>query len=86
MFRKIVVSAVFVLLALLQAQRAEAACSSYPNSLTNGMPADANQVMVNFNCALLTGGSGASLSGLTLSGTSELGESKQAVSLGRVAH
>lgn len=33
---------------------AMAACSSYPNTLTNGQPADANQVMQNFNCAALT--------------------------------
>jgi hypothetical protein len=33
---------------------AEATCSSYPNTLTNGTTADANQVMANFNCAALT--------------------------------
>jgi len=30
-------------------------CASYPNTLTNGTTADANQVMANFNCAVLTG-------------------------------
>jgi hypothetical protein len=30
-------------------------CATYPNTLTNGTTADANQVMANFNCAALTG-------------------------------
>jgi hypothetical protein len=30
-------------------------CSTYPNSLTNGTTADANQVMANFGCAALLG-------------------------------
>jgi hypothetical protein len=30
-------------------------CATYPNTLTNGAPADANQVMANFNCAALLG-------------------------------
>ncbi len=30
-------------------------CTTYPNTLTNGATADANQVMANFNCAALTG-------------------------------
>jgi hypothetical protein len=31
-------------------------CATYPNTLTNGTTADANQVMANFNCAALVGG------------------------------
>ena len=30
-------------------------CATYPNTLTNGAVADANQVMANFNCAALRG-------------------------------
>ena len=30
-------------------------CASYPNTLTNGQTADANQVMANFGCAALLG-------------------------------
>jgi len=30
-------------------------CATYPNTLTNGSTADANQVMANFNCAPLVG-------------------------------
>ena len=44
---------------------AEAACSSYPYTLTNGTTADATQVMADFNCAALT--LGATLVGPTLS-------------------
>jgi len=35
---------------------AMAQCATYPNTLTNGTTADANQVMANFNCAALLGG------------------------------
>lgn len=41
---------------LLPAAPAQAACTSYPNQLSNNTVADANQVMADFNCALLTGG------------------------------
>lgn len=33
-----------------------AACESYPNTLTNGTTANADQVMANFNCAILKSG------------------------------
>ena len=56
MFRKIFLAATLNLLALICAPNAEAACSSYPNTLTNGTTADATQVMANFNCAALTAG------------------------------
>jgi len=43
-----------------------APCSTYPYILSNGQPADATQVMADFNCAALT--QGASLNTVTLSG------------------
>jgi len=51
----------------LSSAAASAACSSYPNNLTNGTAADASQVMANFNCAALT--SGATLTNTSFSGT-----------------
>jgi len=44
-----------------------APCSSYPFTLTNGQPADATQVMADFNCAALT--SGSTINNLTLTGS-----------------
>ncbi len=59
------------LLALIgSAVTAQAACSSYPYTLTNGTSADASQVMADFNCAALT--SGAAINGATLTGTTTL--------------
>jgi endosialidase-like protein len=55
---------------LLFSSSAMALCTSYPNTLTNGTTADATQVMANFNCAALT--SGATLSGVSLTGTTSL--------------
>lgn len=40
---------------LISIAAAQAACSSYPYTLTNGTTADASQVMSDFNCAALTG-------------------------------
>lgn len=53
--------------ALSFASQAQALCTSYPNTLTNGTTADGGQVMANFNCAALT--SGATLNGVTFTGT-----------------
>jgi hypothetical protein len=66
MFRKIFVAATLNILALICAPNAEATCSSYPYTLTNGTTADATQVMANLNCAALT-------SGATLANVSQLG-------------
>lgn len=49
------------------ATEAHALCSSYPYTLTNGQPADASQVMADFNCAALT--SGSTLDTITVTGT-----------------
>ena len=46
---------------------ANATCSSYAYTLTNGTTADASQVMANFNCAALT--SGATINNPTITGT-----------------
>lgn len=56
MLRKSFAAVASCLLTLICATGAQAACSSYPNSLTNGTTADATQVMANFNCAALTSG------------------------------
>ena len=66
MFRKVLVAATLNLLAFICAPNAEATCSSYPYTLTNGTTADAAQVMANLNCAALT-------SGATLVNVSQLG-------------
>jgi hypothetical protein len=42
--------------AVAGAAAAQTTCATYPNTLTNGTTADANQVMANFNCAALLGG------------------------------
>jgi hypothetical protein len=52
MFGRLLVGA---LIAVGIAGHALATCVTYPNVLTNGTSADANQVMANFNCAALTG-------------------------------
>jgi hypothetical protein len=50
-----VVGALLAALASAPTARAQS-CASYPNTLSNGSTADANQVMANFNCAALLGG------------------------------
>jgi hypothetical protein len=62
--------AVAVLASTFSASSAHAVCSSYPYTLTNGTPADATQVMANFNCAALSAGS--TLDAVSLTGTSSL--------------
>lgn len=52
--RKLLLSV--ALASVISIEHANAACSSYPYTLTNGTPADATQVMANFNCAALTSG------------------------------
>lgn len=59
-----------ILISGMSASSAHAVCSSYPYTLTNGTPADATQVMANFNCAALT--SGSTLDAINLTGTSSL--------------
>ena len=63
MFRSFLFAALGLLFSITAA---EAACSSYPYTLTNGTTADASQVMADFNCAALT--SGATLTSATLTG------------------
>ncbi|HWD38025.1 MAG TPA: tail fiber domain-containing protein [Fimbriimonas sp.] len=67
------IKSIFAALAMLVMANsaALALCSSFPNNLTNGAVADASQVMANFNCAALT--SGSTISGVTLTGSSNLG-------------
>lgn len=57
-------------------------CSTYPYTLTNGTTADASQVMADFNCAALTGGS--TLTGATLAGNTTLPGSGAINSSGQV--
>src|SRR5262245_15599101 len=47
MIRKII--ATLFVLAISVGAAAAQSCNNYPNVLTNGQPADANQVMANFN-------------------------------------
>ncbi|HEY2010590.1 MAG TPA: tail fiber domain-containing protein [Rhizomicrobium sp.] len=74
MFRKIFVVATLSLLAFIWSPEAEAACSSYPYTLANGTTADATQVMADFNCAVLSGGtySGVTFNSSTLSGSTAI--------------
>jgi hypothetical protein len=53
MFRRLLIGA--LLAAGVAGPALAATCATYPNVLTNGTTADANQVMANFNCAALTG-------------------------------
>jgi hypothetical protein len=46
-----------IILWVLSPVAAQAYCTSYPNNLTNGTPANATEVMGNFGCAALTSGS-----------------------------
>lgn len=67
---------------VLLSSPASALCTSYPNTLANGTTADGGQVMANFNCAALT--SGATLNGVTLTGTSSFPGSTTVSSTGAV--
>ncbi|HET7085143.1 MAG TPA: tail fiber domain-containing protein [Rhizomicrobium sp.] len=67
MAKKLAIGCIMLLLTLgASVVSAEAVCSSYPYTLTNGATADATQVMANFNCAALT-------SGATLLNVTQLG-------------
>jgi hypothetical protein len=54
--RRLVFSLATFALTAMSASFAQAACSPYPYTLTNGTTADASQVMANFNCAASLGG------------------------------
>jgi hypothetical protein len=70
MLHKIAAATTLILMVIVHAPKAEAACSSYPYTLTNGTTADATQVMANFNCAALT--SGATLNAMAFTGANTM--------------
>lgn len=83
MLGKMIPTSALILLALFGSiVAAQAQCSSYPYTLTNGTTANATQVMSNFNCAALT--SGATINAATLTGTTTLPGSGAITSSGSV--